>query len=101
MTRNTNRVTYLDGRTEEVQVSMFEQRLAARYMRDHNCGTIMEDPVTYSAYQAYVKLRQNGRTNTPFDDWLKTVESVEDIKHHADDDEEDPANPSTGGTQEA
>lgn len=99
-TINTTRVLYLDGRTEEVAVSMWEQRMAANYMRDHNLGTIIDDPVTYSGYQAYVKLRQDRRVTIPFDQWLRTVARVEDLKPRGESGDEE-GNPSTGGPKEA
>lgn len=98
-TITTNHVYYLDGRVDDVSVSMWEQRIAANYMRDHNLGTIIEDPVTYSGYQAYAKLRQEGRVSTPFDEWLRTVARVEDVKPRTQAGDE--GNPSTGGTREA
>lgn len=98
-TINTARVYYLDGRVEEVAISMWEQKMAANYMRDHNLGTIVDDPITFQGYQAYVKLRQDGRVTQPFDQWMRTVVHVEDIKLRGETGD-DTGNPSTGGPQE-
>nr|DAR35162.1 MAG TPA: hypothetical protein [Caudoviricetes sp.] len=76
----TTRITYVDGRTEEITVTMFEQIMATRYLKNNHLGTVQDEPVTFAAYQAYAKLRAEGKLNAPFDTWVRSVVQVEDIK---------------------
>lgn len=99
-TLTTTRVTYTDGTADEITVTMWEQRMAARYMANNDLGTVQSDPITFMGYQAYAKLRQMGRTTLPFDKWLATVIQVEDIHKRNRHDDDDP-NPTDDGSQEA
>lgn len=90
----TTRITYVDGHTDEITVTMFEQIMATRYLKNNNLGTVQDEPVTFAAYQAYAKLRQSGKLNEPFDAWVRKVVQVEDIKHT-------PAADNTGETPDA
>ncbi|KFI90943.1 hypothetical protein BISA_1922 [Bifidobacterium saguini DSM 23967] len=108
----TTKVIYTDGTTEELTVTMFEQIMATRYLKNNNLGTVAEEPVTFAAYQVYAKLRQEGKLNEPFEQWVRSVVQVEDIKHEdaetletvnspVDMDTQDAPGFSTNGTAEA
>lgn len=98
----TTKITYVDGHADEITVTMFEQIMATRYLKNNHLGTVQDEPVTFAAYQAYARLRADGKINEPFDRWVRTVVQVEDIKTTADDETDDtPVFPSANGTPEA
>lgn len=80
----TTKITYVDGHTDEITVTMFEQIMATRYLKNNHLGTVQDEPVTFAAYQAYAKLRAEGKLTDPFDRWVRTVVQVEDIKPGTD-----------------
>lgn len=84
MSDNTNttantRVRYTDGHTDEIMVTMFQRTAAETYGKAHGWGTLMEAAVKFNAYSAYMRCRQTSLTDLPFDRWLATVVSIEDI----------------------
>lgn len=95
----TTKITYVDGHADEIIVTMFEQIMATRYLKNNHLGTVQDEPVTFAAYQAYARLRADGKINEPFDRWVRTVVQVEDIKTTADAETDDtPDFPSANGT---
>ncbi|OXN01119.1 hypothetical protein [Bifidobacterium vansinderenii] len=80
----TTKVTYKDGHSEELTVTMFEQIMATRYLKNNHLGTVQDEPVTFMAYQVYAKLRSAGQLNEPFEQWLRSVVQIEDIKPGVD-----------------
>ena len=100
------RVRYTDGHCDEILVTMFQRTAAESYGKAHGWGNLMEAAVRFNAYSAYMRCRQTGLTSLPFDRWLSTVVSIEDIANDQTDtidqmDTEDPTQASTGGTKEA
>lgn len=96
MNENT-RITYADGRVEDVTVTMFHRVAAEKYAKSHGWGTAMECAIGMNAYAAYFRCRQIGGTTDNFDTWLADVVSVTDIPTPVDDD----AAPLADGTPEA
>ncbi len=78
------RVRYTDGHTDEIMVTMF-QRTAARPTARPTAGAAQEADVKFNAYSAYMRCRQTSLTDLPFDRWLATVVSIEDMANDTDD----------------
>lgn len=83
MPANT-RVRYTDGHTDEIMVTMFQRTAAETYGKAHGWGSLMQAAVKFNAYSAYMRCRQTSLTDLPFDRWLATVVSIEDINNDAD-----------------
>lgn len=73
------RVRYTDGHTDEIMVTMFQRTAAETYGKAHGWGTLMEAAVKFNAYSAYMRCRQTSLTDLPFERWLATVVSIEDM----------------------
>lgn len=82
-TPNT-RVKYLDGHTDEVCVTMWQRCQAETHAKAKGWGNLMDAAVKFNAYSAYVRCRQIGATDLPFEQWADTVVSVEDINNDTD-----------------
>lgn len=79
------RVRYTDGHTDEIMVTMFQRTAAETYGKAHGWGSLMEAAVKFNAYSAYMRCRQTSLTDLPFDRWLATVVSIEDMANDTDD----------------
>lgn len=79
------RVRYTDGHTDEIMVTMFQRTAAETYGKAHGWGSLMEAAVKFNAYSAYMRCRQTLLTDLPFDRWLATVVSIEDMANDTDD----------------
>lgn len=78
------RVRYTDGHTDEIMVTMFQRTAAETYGKAHGWGSLMVAAVKFNAYSAYMRCRQTSLTDLPFDRWLATVVSIEDIANDND-----------------
>lgn len=78
------RVRYTDGHTDEIMVTMFQRTAAETYGKAHGWGSLMLAAVKFNAYSAYMRCRQTSLTDLPFDRWLATVVSIEDIANDND-----------------
>lgn len=85
-TPNT-RVTYIDGHTDEVCVSIWQRCQAETHAKAKGWGSAMESVVKLNTYATYVRCRQLNLTALPFEQWADTVASVEDMKNDDEADE--------------
>jgi hypothetical protein len=83
-TPNT-RITYLDGHTDEVCVTMWQRCQAETHAKAKGWGSALDAVVKLNAYAAYVRCRQLGSTTLPFEQWADTVVSVVDMNNDATD----------------
>ena len=70
-TPNT-RITYLDGHTDEVCVTMWQRCQAETHAKAKGWGSALDAVVKLNAYAAYVRCRQLGST-TWFPWWTRTT----------------------------
>lgn len=82
-TPNT-RITYLDGHTDEVCVTMWQRCQAETHAKAKGWGSALDAVVKLNAYAAYVRCRQIGATSIPFEQWADTVLSVVDMNNDVD-----------------
>lgn len=99
-TPNT-RVKYLDGHADEVCVTMWQRCQAETHAKAKGWGNLMDAAVKFNAYSAYVRCRQIGATELPFEQWADTVIAVEDMNNDANDSEEAPTALSSDAAQAA
>mgnify|MGYP000247161174 CR=1 FL=1 len=78
------RVRYTDGHTDEIMVTMFQRTAAETYGKAHGWGSLMEAADNLNAHRAHLPCPQPPLTDLPFDRWLATVVSIEDINNDAD-----------------
>ena len=70
----TTRITYTDGTSETVPITMRATCKAEAHAIDEGWGTINQSPVRSGAYAA---LRMTGRSMPDFEHWLDTVASFD------------------------
>lgn len=69
------RVTYLDGREEEVKVSP-----RATVMAEEHCGGLKDkNALLFTYYVGWAALHKAGKEAADFETWLDTIEDVENI----------------------
>ena len=88
------RITYQDGRTEDVRLTMLDQMKAEEHAQQEQWGGIDASGVRRGLYAVYWHLRSTGGTSTPFERWAGSVVRMQDMP-------EEPGNPTTGGSREA
>ena len=73
----TTRITYTDGTSETVPITMRATCKAEAHAIDMGWGPITQSPVRSGAYAAYAALRMAGRNLPDFEHWLDTVASFD------------------------
>ena len=73
----TTRITYTDGTSETVPITMRATCKAEAHAIDVGWGPITQSPVRSGAYAAYAALRMAGRNLPDFEHWLDTVASFD------------------------
>lgn len=73
----TTRITYTDGTSETVPITMRATCKAEAHAIEAGWGPITQSPVRSGAYAAYAALRMTGRTMPDFEHWLDTVASFD------------------------
>ncbi len=73
----TTRITYTDGTSETVLVTMRATCKAEAYAIESGWGPITQSPVRSGSYAAYAALRMAGRSLPDFDRWVDTVASID------------------------
>ena len=73
----TTRITYTDGTSELVPITMRATCKAEAHAIEAGWGPITQSPVRSGAYAAYAALRMTGRTMPDFEHWLDTVASFD------------------------
>lgn len=73
----TTRITYTDGTSETVPITMRATCKAEAHAIDEGWGTINQSPVRSGSYAAYAALRMTGRSMPDFEHWLDTVASFD------------------------
>lgn len=73
----TARITYTDGTSELVPITMRATCKAEAHAIDEGWGTVIQSPVRSGAYAAYAALRMAGRAMPDFEHWLDTVASFD------------------------
>lgn len=73
----TTRITYTDGTSELVPLTMRATCKAEAHAIEAGWGPITQSPVRSGAYAAYAALRMTGRTMPDFEHWLDTVASFD------------------------
>ena len=66
-------LTFNDGRTEHVTVSLRGIIAAERYLAQNDLGPSDAMPVTSGLYAVYWTMRHNGAASGTFDTWLDTI----------------------------
>ena len=73
----TMKVTYTDGSSETVPVTMRATCKAEEHAMAEGWGSFASAPVRMGAYAVYAAKRLAGRDVPPFDQWLDSVEQIE------------------------
>ena len=73
----TTRITYTDGTSELVPITMRATCKAEAHAIEAGWGTITQSPVRSGAYAAYAALRMAGHNLPDFEHWLDTVASFD------------------------
>lgn len=73
----TTRITYTDGTSETVPITMRATCKAEAHAIDVGWGPITQSPVRSGAYAAYAALRMAGSNLPDFEHWLDTVASFD------------------------
>lgn len=69
------KITYLDGRVEEVLPNPLARITAERHFGGLNSGNVQEATI----YMAYAHLKKAGETSVEFDQWLESLADAEEI----------------------
>lgn len=83
------RITYTDGNSEIVPITMRATCKAEAHAIEVGWGSITQSPVRSGAYTAYAALRMLGRNLPDFEHWLDTVTSF-DLVTGKQEDQENP-----------
>lgn len=73
----TTRITYTDGTSELVPITMRATCKAEAHAIEAGWGPITQSPVRSGAYAAYAALRMAGHNLPDFEHWLDTVASFD------------------------
>ena len=73
----TTRITYADGTSELVPITMRATCKAEAHAIEAGWGPITQSPVRSGAYAAYAALRMAGHNLPDFEHWLDTVASFD------------------------
>ena len=73
----TMKVTYTDGTSETVPVTMRATCKAEEHAVAEGWGSFTAAPVRMGAYAVYAAKRLAGASVPPFDQWLDAVEQIE------------------------
>lgn len=72
------RITYLDGSTVDIAVTMWDRCLAETHGKAENWGSTMDAALKLVVFAAYARLRTEGKVTVPFKDWASTVAAIAD-----------------------
>lgn len=87
------RITYQDGRTKDVRLTMLDQMKAEEHAQQEEWGDIGTSGVRRGLYAVYWHLRHDGSTDQPFEQWAENVMNLQDVPEPA-------GNPTSAGTRE-
>jgi hypothetical protein len=73
----TTQITYEDGTSEIVPITMRATCKAEAHALEAGWGTVQQSPVRCGAYAVYAALRMAGRSLPDFEHWLDTVSSFD------------------------
>jgi hypothetical protein len=99
---NSTEITYLDGTTNIVAVTMFDRVAAEKYVITHGGKAGTDSPVLQNAYATYYALRRAKQVvGIDFNDWMATVVILGTPEEDESDAEEDEDGDSLGKSSDS
>lgn len=74
------RITYADGRTDDIRLTMLDQAKAEEHAQQHDWGAIDVSGVRRGLYSCYWHLRHVKRVSDTFEQWMETVTNMQTIE---------------------
>lgn len=84
------RITYSDGRVETVKVRLKARVLAEQHFKGYKSDNVVQA----STWIAWWLLKDEGKEDAPYEDWLGKVDDFDEI----DDEDDDDLDPTNGAT---